>query len=116
MEITREQRLAICRVLLDVVESMDTPGTITEARHYPAFHRATRLSGQDWEEARRVGVLASLVILKELHYRTKMMLGLVVYDLIAQEPAISYRQRISFDVLMGALEWPVSFTEISQLP
>lgn len=116
MELMKEQRLAICRVLLDVMDSMDSHGNIGEARHYPALHKIAHLLECDWEESRSVSVLATLAILKELHYKMKMMIGLVVYDLYMQEPTITYQQRVSFDILMGAIDWRVSFTEIAQLP
>ena len=100
MEVIKKQRLAVCRILLDVVEGA------CEVRD-PDF------ADRDWEEARDLSVLACLVLSKELHYKVKMMIGLVAHDLYSRESSVSYQQRLSFDVLMSAIDWPVSFKEIT---
>ena len=58
-------------------------------------------------------VLVFFILSKELHYKVKMMIGLVAHDLYSRESSVSYQQRLSFDVLMSAIDWPVSFKEIT---
>ena len=104
MEVIKKQRLAVCRILLDVVEGaceVRDPDLIMRTRHYPALQREMCFADRDWEEAR------------ELHYKVKMMIGLVAHDLYSRESSVSYQQRLSFDVLMSAIDWPVSFKEIT---
>lgn len=116
MEVIKKQRLAVCRILLDVVEGaceVRDPDLIMQARHYPALQREIGLTDQDWEEAKNLSVLACLVLSKELHYKVKMMIGLVAHDLYSRELSISYQQRLSFDVLMSAIDWPISFKKIT---
>lgn len=116
MGLIKKQRLAVCRILLDVVggacEVCD-PDLITQARYYPALQKEMCLTDQDWEEAKALSVLACLVIAKELHYKVKMMIGLVAHDLYSRDSGVAYQQRLSFDVLMSAIDWPVSFKEIT---
>ena len=106
MEVIKKQRLAVCRILLDVVEGA------CEVRD-PDLQREMCFADRDWEEARDLSVLACLVLSKELHYKVKMMIGLVAHDLYSRESSVSYQQRLSFDVLMSAIDWPVSFKEIT---
>lgn len=84
MEVIKKQRLAVCRILLDVVEGaceVRDPDLIMRTRHYPALQREMCFADRDWEEARDLSVLACLVLSKELHYKVKMMIGLVAHDL-----------------------------------
>jgi len=116
MEVIKKQRLAVCRILLDVVEGaceVRDPDLIMRTRHYPALQREMCFADRDWEEARDLSVLACLVLSKELHYKVKMMIGLVAHDLYSRESSVSYQQRLSFDALMSAIDWPVSFKEIT---
>ena len=109
MEVIKKQRLAVCRILLDVVEGaceVRDPDLIMRTRHYPALQREMCFADRDWEEARDLSVLACLVLSKELHYKVKMMIGLVAHDLYSRESSVSYQQRLSFDVLMSAIDWP----------
>ena len=111
MEVIKKQRLAVCRILLDVVEGaceVRDPDLIMRTRQ-----REMCFADRDWEEARDLSVLACLVLSKELHYKVKMMIGLVAHDLYSRESSVSYQQRLSFDVLMSAIDWPVSFKEIT---
>ena len=103
MSSEESERIAICCVLLDIVEAMGTSADIKEMC----------FADRDWEEARDLSVLACLVLSKELHYKVKMMIGLVAHDLYSRESSVSYQQRLSFDVLMSAIDWPVSFKEIT---
>ncbi len=109
--------MAVCRILLDVVEGaceVRDPDLIMRTRHYPALSKGDVFCGSgNWEEARDLSVLACLVLSKELHYKVKMMIGLVAHDLYSRESSVSYQQRLSFDVLMSAIDWPVSFKEIT---
>ena len=110
MEVIKKQRLAVCRILLDVVEGaceVRDPDLIMRTRHYPALQKEMCFADRDWEEARDLSVLACLVLSKELHYKVKMMI------LYSRESSVSYQQRLSFDVLMSAIDWPVSFKEIT---
>lgn len=118
MELTKKQRLSVCCVLLDVIRSMSEEGgdgleMISRTRHYPVLEKVACLTGSDWAEAEGQSVLASLAQAKELHYKVKMMIGLVVHDLYSKEPLVPYHQRLCFDILMTSMDWPVSFKEIS---
>lgn len=119
MEVIKKQRLAVCRILLDVVEGaceVRDPDLIMRTRHYPALQREMCFADRDWEEARDLSVLACLVLSKELHYKVKMMIGLVAHDLYSRESSVSYQQRLSFDVLMSADRLAShSFKEITPL-
>lgn len=87
MEVIKKQRLAVCRILLDVVEGaceVRDPDLIMRTRHYPALQREMCFADRDWEEARDLSVLACLVLSKELHYKVKMMIGLVAHDLYSR--------------------------------
>ena len=55
MEVIKKQRLAVCRILLDVVEGaceVRDPDLIMRTRHYPALQREMCFADRDWEEAR----------------------------------------------------------------
>ena len=65
MEVIKKQRLAVCRILLDVVEGaceVRDPDLIMRTRHYPALQREMCFADRDWEEARDLSVLACLVL------------------------------------------------------
>ena len=116
MDLIKERRLAVCRILLDVVEGaceVRDPDLIVQARHYPALQREMCLTERDWEEAEGLSVLACLVLSRQLHHKVKMMIGLIAYDLYSRELSISYQRRLAFDVLMNAIDWPVSFKDIT---
>ena len=67
MEVIKKQRLAVCRILLDVMEGaceVRDPDLIMRTRHYPALQREMCFADRDWEEARDLSVLACLVLSK----------------------------------------------------
>ena len=52
MEVIKKQRLAVCRILLDVVEGaceVRDPDLIMRTRHYPALQREMCFADRDWE-------------------------------------------------------------------
>ncbi|WP_252275791.1 hypothetical protein [Parabacteroides merdae] len=72
----------------------------------------TDITDSDFEGARSVSVLSSLVTLKGMHYNKKMLLALTVCDLYSGHTPVSLNLRIAFETLMNAIEWPISFSEI----
>lgn len=109
------ERIAICRVLLDVLEDMNELISVTDCRHYPSLKDKTGVTDEDFDTARDFSVLSSLVILKGMHYNQKMLLALTVCDLYSELIAIPLSHRMAFDTLMHAIEWPISFSEMLTL-
>lgn len=81
MSSEESERIAICCVLLDIVEAMGTSADIKGCRHYQSLRDKTDITDSDFEGARSVSVLSSLVTLKGMHYNKKMLLALTVCDL-----------------------------------
>lgn len=67
---------------------------------------------QDLDKARQTSVLESLVILKGVHYNTKMMLALTVCELYSEYMVIPLNYCFAFETLMSAIDWPISFSEV----
>ena len=87
MEVIKKQRLAVCRILLDVVEGaceVRDPDLIMRTRHYPAPSKGDVFCGSGLGRSGDLSVLACLVLSKELHYKVKMMIGLVAHDLYSR--------------------------------
>lgn len=78
MSSEESERIAICCVLLDIVEAMGTSADIKGCRHYQSLRDKTDITDSDFEGARSVSVLSSLVTLKGMHYNKKMLLALTV--------------------------------------
>ena len=112
MSSEESERIAICCVLLDIVEAMGTSADIKSCRHYQSLRDKTDITDSDFERARSVSVLSSLVTLKGMHYNKKMLLALTVCDLYSAHAHVSLNLRIAFETLMNAIEWPISFSEI----
>ena len=112
MSSEESERIAICCVLLDIVEAMGTSADIKGCRHYQSLRHKTDITDSDFEGARSVSVLSSLVTLKGMHYNKKMLLALTVCDLYSGHTPVSLNLRIAFETLMNAIEWPISFSEI----
>lgn len=112
MSSEESERIAICCVLLDIVEAMGTSADIKGCRHYQSLRDKTDITDSDFEGARSVSVLSSLVTLKGMHYNKKMLLALTVCDLYSGHTPVSLNLRIAFETLMNAIEWPISFSEI----
>lgn len=98
--------------LSQVIKNLQNGISIYDNKKYKIHYQFTEME-ETIEEARDLSVLACLVLSKELHYKVKMMIGLVAHDLYSRESSVSYQQRLSFDVLMSAIDWPVSFKEIT---
>lgn len=105
-------RIAICRVLLDILEDMDGFIALADCRHYYQLEEKAGLTDEDFEKSRSTSVLYSLVVLKEMHYNQKMLLALTVCDLYSGHITVPLRKRIAFETLMNAIDWPISFAEI----
>lgn len=106
------EKIAICCVLLDVAEAMGFKVDIETCRHYQALKDKTDIADSDFEAARTVSVLSSLVVLKGMHYNKKMMLALTVCDLYSNYKHVPLNLRVAFETLMNAIEWPISFSEM----
>lgn len=105
-------RIAICRVLSDIVEEMDGYIALTDCRHYNQLEEKAGLTREDFEKSRSVSVLSSLVVLKDMHYNHKMLLALIICDLYSEHLVVPLNKRIAFETLMNAIDWPISFSEI----
>ncbi|WP_103982574.1 hypothetical protein [Parabacteroides chinchillae] len=115
MKLTNEQRMAICRILLDVVNEVGEDVSLIRSRHYPALQEKAQLTDGDFYAASQVTVLASITLVKDIHYKLKMLMGLTVFELYSQCKQVTLQQRVTFGILMNAIDWPISFSEISTL-
>lgn len=115
MTITHEQKAAIGRILIDVVAEVGAEARLSDCRHYQRMKKEIGLEQRDFDAAASLTMLASLAILKELHYTVKMKLGLVVGELYSENAIIPLRHKIAFEILMKAIDWPISLAEISRL-
>ena len=106
------ERIAVCRVLLDIAEGTDGYASVSDCPHYQQLQNKILLTEQDFEKARDTSVLESLVVLKGAHYNTKMMLALTVCDLYSEYMVIPLNYRLVFETLMSAIDWPISFSEV----
>ena len=111
MSSEESERIAICCVLLDIVEAMGTSADIKGCRHYQSLRDKTDITDSDFEGARSVSVLSSLVTLKGMHFNKKKQ-TLTGGVLISGHIPVSLNLRIAFETLMNAIEWPISFSEI----
>lgn len=107
-----KERIAVCRVLLDISESIGGGISISDCPHYKQLKEKVQLTEDDFEWARRESVLTSLAILKSVHYNTKMMLALAVCDLYSEYMVVPFDHRVAFETLMSAIDWPISFSEV----
>lgn len=112
MESVEVERIAICRVLLDILGEIKEDVSISDCRHYNSLKEKIGLTDEDFETCRTASVLFSLVVLKEMHYNKKMLLALTVCDLYSDYVSIPLNKRIAFETLMNAIDWPISFSEI----
>lgn len=112
MKLKEAERIAICRVLQDIAEEKGASISITECHHYHLLKERAYLVAKDFETARTVSVLSSLVILKGMHYNVKMLLALTVCDLYSEHEIIPLDCRIAFETLMSAIDWSISFSEV----
>lgn len=106
------ERIAVCRVLLDIEEGTDGYTTASDCPHFQQLQHKLLLTEQDFEKARNTSVLESLVILKKTHYSIKMLLALTVCDLYSEYMVIPLNYRMAFETLMNAIDWPISFSEM----
>lgn len=88
---------------------------LDDFRHYRILEETAGLTDADREAARTATVLSSLAILKEVHYSVKMMIGMTARELYAESVAVPLTHRRAFEVLMTAIDWPISFDEIHAL-
>lgn len=112
MDPKEKERIAVCRVLMDIAESIDGGAPISECPHFKQLKNKLSLTEQHFETARKESVLISLVVLKSAHYNTKMMLAMTVCDLYSEYMLVPLDYCIAFDTLMNAIEWPISFSEV----
>lgn len=107
-----KERIAVCRILLDVADDMGGCASLPDCRHYLQLKDKIGLTERDFELARKESVLTSLVALKEVHYNTKMLLALTVCDLYSEYMVVPIYLRLTFETLMHAIDWPISFSEM----
>lgn len=115
MTITHEQKAAIGRILIDVVAEVGAEARLSDCRHYQRLKKEIGLEQDDFDAASALTVLTSLAIVKELHYTVKMQLGLAIGELYSENVIIPLRHKIAFEILMKAIDWPISLAEISRL-
>lgn len=115
MTLTNEQRIAICCVLTDVVSDMKGAILLEDSRHFHTLKEAVKLTDVDFEQAVSRGVLTSLSILKEIHYKVKMMIGMTVCELYSENVVVPLHHKRAFEILMVSIDWPISFTEICSI-
>lgn len=115
MQITDEQKAAVSRILIDVMAEMGTEARLEDCRHYRRLKEEIGLKRADFEAAASLTVLTSLALVKETHYTLKMKLGLTVGELYSESLIIPLRHKMAFEILMKAIDWPISLDEISHL-
>lgn len=115
MTITNEQKAAISRILIDIMTEVGTEARLSDCRHYQRLKDEIGLEQNHFDSGALLTVLTSLAIVKELHYTVKMKLGLVVGELYSENAVIPLRHKIAFEILMKAIDWPISLAEISRL-
>lgn len=115
MTLTKEQRVAIYRILTDILVEMGGGVGMEDSRHYQILKTEAGLTEADKEAAVHATVLSSLAILKEVHYKVKMMLGMTVCEFYSEDVAVPLNHRRAFEILMAAIDWPISFAEIHAL-
>lgn len=106
------ERIAICRILLDVMDDVGKDIMITDCRHYCSLKDKSGITDTDFEAARSMSVLSSLVILRAMHYNKKMLLAITVCELYSTYINVPLTRRMAFETLMNAVEWPISFAEV----
>lgn len=106
------EQVAVCRVLLDIMTEMESSVPIENFRHYQTLKEKVGLTEAHFEKAYSVSVLSSLVTLKSMHYNKKMLLALTICDIYSDCTDITLHHRLTFDTLMNAIEWTISFSEI----
>ncbi|MCD8270377.1 MAG: hypothetical protein LUD46_19365 [Parabacteroides sp.] len=107
-----KERIAVCCVLLDMIKSLEGSAALSGCPHYQQLKNKLLLTDADIETAREESVLLSLAALKNAHYNTKMLLAMTISDLYSSSITISLSHRIAFEVLMNAIDWPISLTEV----
>lgn len=112
MDPKEKERIAVCRILMDIAESIEGSASISDCPHFMQLKNKLSLTEQHFEIARKESVLISLAALKSAHYNTKMMLAMTVCDLYSEYMLVPLDYRIAFETLMNAIEWPISFSEI----
>ncbi len=107
-----KERIAVCCVLLDVIKSLNGCTALSDCPHYQQLKNKLLLTDADMEAARDESVLLSLAALKNAHYNAKMLLAMTISDLYSGSVTVSLNHRIAFEVLMNAIDWPISLTEV----
>ncbi|WP_455641034.1 hypothetical protein [Parabacteroides sp.] len=107
-----KERIAVCCVLLDITKSLKGCIELSGCPHYQQLKNKLLLTDTDMEAAHKESVLLSLAALKHAHYNTKMLLAMTICDLYVDSTTISLNHRIAFEVLMNAIDWPISLTEV----
>ena len=97
MNPNERERIAVCRVLLDIEEGMDGYTTAADCPHFQQLQNKLLLTEQDFEKT---------------HYNIKMLLALIVCDLYSEYMVIPLNYRMAFETLMNAIDWPISFSEV----
>lgn len=100
---------------MDIAAEMGVEAMLDDFRHYRILKEAVGLTDMDRKFAGLATVLSSLAILKEVHYSVKMMIAMTAGELYAESIAVPLTHRRAFEVLMTAIEWPISFDEIHSL-
>ncbi|MEG1543731.1 MAG: hypothetical protein RR382_04290 [Tannerellaceae bacterium] len=112
MILTDKQRIAICCVLLDIAKSCHCTASLSNSPRFDTLRELTEIAPADFAAATQVSVIASLAVLKEIHYKLKMVLGLLVCEYISNSSITAVESHITFDVLMSAIDWKISFSEM----
>lgn len=115
MLISDQQKAAISRILIDIVTEVGAEARLGDCRHYRRLKEEVGLKSSDFEAAAALTVLTSLALLKETHYTVKMKLGLTAGELYSENAVIPLRHKMAFEILMKAIDWPISLDEISRL-
>ena len=97
MKLTERQRIAIFRILIDMTGDID----YLKLPHFQSLKEKAGLTDKDLQLAKdeNLSVLSSLVILKEVHYTVKMLLGLTVSDLYLEKTIVELQDRIAFETM-----------------
>lgn len=98
---------------MDIAEGTGCNIAYDDCPHFRQLRDKILLTDVDLEKARNMSVLESLVVLKRVHYNTKMMLAMTVGELYADYMVVPLDLRLAFEVLMSAIDWPISFSEIA---
>lgn len=103
LNLTDLEKMAVAKVLLDIVNA-DGRVTVGEYAYFEQLQKVLGISDRQIEEAKRMGAIASLAVIKAMLPHEKQALAIMMYEMMTADGHADDKEKKIFEAVFRFAE------------